>query len=485
MMITVTVKNKQTLVISAAEGSRLSVVLAQHGVLASADCGGRGVCGKCKIKLLSGNVREAKADKNGYVLACRAVLFEDVTVELLSCSSQNSELTTKPVGELKKLGAGAAVDIGTTNVVTALFDLKTGRELGRISEKNAQAGFGADVISRIGHADKNLDSLTRLIRAEIGSQIERLEKSANVEVSEAVVSGNTVMLHLFAGVSPTSIGVYPYRATFLESRSFCGGELGVPVKKITLMPSVSAYIGGDVIAGLLTVEWTDDYSLFIDLGTNGEMVLFKNGKAIAASTAAGPAFEGACIECGSSAEMGAISAVYEKDGKVVCSTVGGGMPKSICGAGLIDAVALLLKRKTIDKTGAFLKGDKYYLSDDVYISQTDIRQFQLAKSAVCSGIQALLSHENISASNVKRLYLAGGVGFYLDKKNAKTVGLLPYGLERVSDAIGNASLAGARLVLLDDVYLKKATEMAEICTTAELADSTIFNNVFINNLNFN
>jgi uncharacterized 2Fe-2S/4Fe-4S cluster protein (DUF4445 family) len=287
--------------------------------------------------------------------------------------------------------------------------------------------------------------------------IQLLAKGAEIE--ELCVSANTTMLHLFLGVDPQTIGVYPFVPVFTNERIISGKVLNLPVKTVRLLPSASAYIGSDITAGVLACAMygNDKTELFVDVGTNGEIVLSHKGKLYATSTAAGPALEGACIECGIGGVLGAIDKVFLEKDELYFTTIGGEKPKGICGSGLIDLLAILKNEKLIDENGTWdeetqspllnkLCDDKFYLTESIYLSQKDIRQFQLAKSAILSGIETLLEEKAVNLMTksprtvTKEMISAEALRIMHDKKITNMFvleGTKPIGVIHIHDLLNN------------------------------------------------
>lgn len=494
-MYTITLHGENR-ILTAKHGEPLVDVLRKNGVFFSAPCGGKGTCGKCKVKLLQGAFDGVEADENGDVLACRARVQENVTVSLSigAGTGLNDFLAQQVPGE--KDGLGVALDIGTTTLALCLVDLKTGEILKKTSALNPQAVYGADVLTRIQACnDGKLKQLQTCILDKTRELITAL--AFGEEIKELVVSANTTMLHIFLGVSPKTIGVSPFTPVFTKMQSLRGSRLNLPVETVYVLPSVSGYIGSDISAGVLScgVYGQKGTSLFLDIGTNGEIVLAHNGKLYSASTSAGPAFEGACIECGTGGVNGAVDKVYTNGVELCTHTLGNERAQGVCGSGLVDVVALMLRENLIDETGALnedsesifsarLVGDRFYLSDSVYVSQKDIRQVQLAKSAISAGLETLLAEVGITADKVDKTYLAGGMSYYMNVENATKIGLIPAKLHKSVQIVGNTALAGARLCLLQERYKVEIQSIAERMQTVELADSKTFQERYIANMYF-
>ena len=462
-------------VLNAEEGSVLADVLSSGGYTVPAACGRRGTCGKCAVKLISGSFGNEEP-KNGMIRSCKAV----VTCDAVICADfQKGEGLTDFTSEAitKKNACGIAVDIGTTTVAASLLK-KDGTVVSR-SCLNPQSTYGADVISRIeACAGGALPELTRLIRDCVKELVSELNKENEAE--ELVVSGNTTMLHLFCGISPESMGVSPFTPQFTDVQHLDGTEFGV--KKVTILPTVSAFIGSDIVAGIyaLGLHKTGKRVFLADLGTNGELVLSDKGKLFCTSTAVGPALEGACIECGVGGIKGAVDKVFIEDGQIRYTTIGNAEPAGICGAGITDAMALLISENMVDE-GGYLEND-LRICENVYISQKDVRQFQLAKSAVYSGIETLNEVVGIGTNEIDSFLISGGLGYYIDPESAFTSGLLP----RVNDikAVGNTSLQGALMCIGDDEAVEEMRRISKSCTLVDLGGNPKFSERFMNNMFF-
>jgi len=483
------------IICSAGDGETILLACARAGVILSAPCGGRGHCGKCKVRLLEGKVKGVTADTgapdaDGYVLACSTVPASDITI---ACNGNGeiSGVETSPAGNRNcPARAGAAIDIGTTTVSAKLIDLDSHLVLGTVSELNDQRIFGADVMSRISAArNGRMDELFTLINRQTG-RILRLfmERHGIPQIERAVINGNTVMLHLFLNVDPSGMGELPFTPVFLEEKKIKGKDLSLPVEKITVLPSVSAFVGGDITAGLAVLDILNipSPSLLVDIGTNGEMALTNKGTVYCCSTAAGPAFEGAEISCGVGGIKGAISTV-ETDGgsSVSIITIGNADPIGICGSGLIDAVALMLKRGIIDETGFMTGSEKYfYLAPGISINGRDIRQFQLAKSAILTGIRILCTRAGLAAADIKNVFIAGSLGFFINKQNAVNAGLFPKEFLGKLSVCGNLSLQGAEEGLHNENFINKCKDIINRCKVIELAKDPSFMDEFTDNLLF-
>jgi uncharacterized 2Fe-2S/4Fe-4S cluster protein (DUF4445 family) len=390
---------------------------------------------------------------------------------------------------------GVAVDIGTTTVSARLIDLETSSALDTVSELNDQRAFGADVMSRIGAARAGR---TGELFTAINRQTERIlntfQKRWGIsKIQKLIVSGNTVMLHLFLNVDPSGMGELPFTPVFLEERELPGKALSLSAETVTVLPSIAAFIGGDITAGLTVLDIANipGPSLLIDIGTNGEMALCSGGTIFCCSTAAGPAFEGAEISCGVGGIRGAISKVElaadadAEAGAVSISTIGNAPPLGVCGSGLIDAVALMLKQGIIDETGFMASPEKnFYLTPGVSINAGDIRQFQLGKSAIFSGIKILCKNAGLCAADIKNVFIAGGFGFFINKQNAVSAGIFPREFLGAISVCGNLSLQGAEERLTAKDFTERCKEIISRCSVVDLAADPSFMDEFAENMLF-
>ena len=478
------------------KGVSLHNALANAGCLILSPCGGKGICKKCKVKLVSGSVDDTVADKDGYIFSCKAKLKEDITLEIPNNIGQGLDVVLKPKTIEENNGYGVAIDIGTTTIAACIVDLHNGNVLNRVSCLNPQHIYGADVLSRIQSSnDGNLSNLQNLVLIKLRELIRIL--SCDNDIEAIYISANTTMLHLLLGVNPQSIGVYPFTPVFTDEKVIDGTILGLPAPKIYILPSVSAYIGADIVSGVVACDMLDHNKseMLCDIGTNGEMVLLHQGKMCAVSTAAGPAFEGANIECGMLAIAGAISKVRFVNQELIYETIDNTSPIGICGSGLIDLLAILLREGIIDESGSFdetnhsvliemLKEDRFYITDDIYLSQKDIRQIQLAKSAIRAGIDTLLEEMALTYNDLSTFYISGGLAYYMNLYNAATIGLIPYEIIDMVKLVGNSSLSGALMCLLDKTCFDRAILLAKKITVRELSFSSRFQDLFVENMMF-
>ena len=430
-------------------------------------CGGKGSCGKCRVRV---NKKEE--------LACRYKVENEIEVETEKNSGIFSLSGCDESGNLTE-NLCFALDIGTTTLALALVSLDEKRVVKVTSSVNPQRAFGADVISRIDHCAKNgIKKLQSVLIAEINKMI----KGFGVKAEALYLSGNLTMLHTFFGVDCSSMGFFPYTPAFTESKREKAQVLGIEgVEEVISLPSVSAFVGADVVAGLYSIPMPEDgkFDLLVDLGTNAEIVLFSRDGGIAASAAAGPCFEGANISCGMSATDGAICSFELNYGHISYKTVGDAEPRGICGTGLIDIVHELLKNSVIDETGYM--DEDYRLCKGIILSRDDVRQYQLAKSAIYSAILTLMKALGVGFDDISRAYVSGGFSAMINVNSAVGTGLLPKELKHKTVALNNSSLQGT---------VKFSCEGADVSGLArrikyiDLSENAFFAERFVDNMNF-
>ena len=443
-------------------GTPLIDVLHEFGI--EFPCGGKGTCGSCKIKLLSGEiaidpVQQQKLDKlkldNNWRLACYCKAETDITLEISQFETiilaDNSNFAFQP-----KQGFGVAIDLGTTTIVAQLVNLENGHVLDSVSEVNPQAKFGGDLISRIQSClDGKQKELQKLVRQRTGKMISLMLQKHPMKVAQVALVGNTVMHHIFSGLPVNSLSYYPFHSPHLGTQKFTPTELdwALPEKtEISFYPSIGSFVGSDILAGIAATRMAESekYSLLIDLGTNGEIVVGNRDKIICASTAAGPAFEGAKISQGMRATTGAISSVGVENNDITIHVIGNVQAKGICGSGLIDVMAVLLNRGQIGMFGEIENGDdSVQLTEKVSVTQQDIREFQLAKAAIATGVQVLLNQFQISYAEIEHVYIAGGFGNFLNIDNVIRTGLIECEAEKIIK-FGNTALIGAKMFLFEN-----------------------------------
>lgn len=476
-------------VMQIARGALLSSVLS-----VDAPCGGHGRCGKCRViargalSPASDTERRLLSEEDlarGVRLACLTYAEGDCEVtreeshaaKILS-DGESAPITLSPVFARY----GVAIDIGTTTLAARLYD-RSGASRAERTRLNPQSRWGADVISRIEASLRGEgDALARAVREALDLTVAELAADAGIserEIDRAVITGNTAMLHLLTETSVEPLSRAPFEAGRLFGETLSAAELGLaslsPDTKVYLPPCISAFVGADMACALLAsgICRKETASLLVDIGTNGEMALSVGDHLRVCSTAAGPAFEGVGISMGMRGADGAIDSVRLVNGSLFAHVIGGGSPIGICGSGLIDAIACLLDSEELDETG-YLEDEEATVALPVVLTQADIRAVQLAKSAICAGLESLLVAESREADDVSRFYVAGGFGSYLDMKSAERIGLVPQGFAQKTTVMGNAALAGASMLLLDSSCTRECKEIASRAETLELATNPVF-----------
>lgn len=486
-------------------GSSLSDLLVKFNL--QMPCGGRGVCGNCRVRLLKGTIAKTQLHKDTLVrknldeswyLACMSRVENDITVELPSNDMLiETEMHASPHDENAcDVELGIAVDLGSTTIVTQLVEISTGRVIGSSEGINPQTAHGADIISRIAFAIEspaNADRLTEITRKCIGSHITRLSEHVpdGSEVTAVTIAGNTAMHHFFAGLDAAPLSHAPFCSPTNGAYSYSPSQLlwnMLPAKcRIELLPNISHFIGSDILCGIQAcgIAGSDEWQMLIDLGTNGEIALGYRDKILCTSTAAGPAFEGLNIACGMRASAGAVYALEYNESGYKLLTVGGDKPRGFCGSGLIEAIEYLLSSDIIDFTGAFTDADSdlFRFTPDVFISVQDIREFQLAKAALCAGVELLLKEAGINASDIRNVYLTGGLGYHINLDKMQRLGLFKDLAINQFQKITNSAASGAR-------YNLKQANRAEIpsilsrITFCALESNTSFQEIFCREMFF-
>lgn len=485
-------------VLSVERGAPLQDVLFAQGV--EFPCGGRGRCKGCRVKVLAGDLsvtpemeRLLRADElsQGWRLACRGSAEGDLKLELAqweaSILSDESSFAFTPQD-----GLGVAVDVGSTTLVAQLLDLRTGDVLGVRTALNPQARHGADIMSRIEFALAGGEAVLRdLIRSEIGGMVIEVLASSRrpaAELCMVILVGNTVMHHLFCGVTVAPLANFPFESTDDGLKVYSAPQLGWALSEsvnVRFLPCLGSFVGSDILAGILAtrLHTSDDLVALVDLGTNGEMVVGHRGRLLCASTAAGPAFEGARIAMGMRAATGAISQVTLRNGHLECSVLGHVAPRGLCGSGLVDAVAAGLDTGWIRANGHFAQGDRLLLAEPVTLTQADVRELQLAKGAIAAGLRLLARQFEARAEDITRLHLAGAFGNYISRASARRIGLLPFGPEKVTPA-GNTALLGAKMALFhpedDSAFIALRAQIRHVSLSAD----PIFEEAFVEEMHF-
>ncbi len=398
-----------------------------------------------------------------------------------------------------------AFDIGTTTVVGYLMNAENGTVCAIESMMNPQAQYGADVIMRANYAlEHGVEALSSCIQTAIDELLHKLAKKKKIqpeEIYQVSIVGNTCMHHLFLGISPGSLVHAPYNPAFSERLTLKAKEYGLhihPQAQLLMLPDIAGYVGADTCGCLLALrqDLKDEISLMIDIGTNGEMVLGNKEKMATCSTAAGPAFEGAKIECGMRGAAGAVDHVAYEDGSWTYTTVDHQPAIGLCGSGLIDLVAQLYKAGLIDEMGHLESGqendsifvlvppEKAGNEKGVYLTQKDVREVQLAKAAIAAGIQLLMKELGITEKEIQKIYIAGAFGNYMNPASACAIGLLPPELEHLVEPVGNAAGEGAKIALLNTDELEATDRLVRGIRFLELAASAEFQDTFVDELAF-
>ncbi len=453
----------------AVDGERLSDVLQKNGKTAEHLCGGNGACGKCMVSVNGKNE-----------LSCRYRVRSDISVILPEMSDIRSFTGTVNT-EKNTENMAFALDIGTSTLALALVSKDNKAVVRTVTRTNPQRAFGADVMTRIYYCCKN--SVDGIRTPLISTINEMTEEFVAGKLLPLYVAGNTTMLHIFFGVNPQGMAAAPYMPVFLDSRISDGEALGLNgIAEVMSLPSISAFVGADITSGLNYAGFPEKnrYNLLVDLGTNAEIVLYSDEKTICTSAAAGPCFEGANISCGMSAVDGAVSKFGFVDSVPHIDTVGKAEIKGICGTGLIDMIACLVSDGTIDKSG-YMENEKYILTESVYLTQRDVRQFQLAKSAVKSAIITLMRINDISFEQIDKMYISGGFSSQINLRNAGITGLLPEELLSRCTAVNNSSLLGTVKYICENNELSPYLKNAEYM---DLSSNSVFAEEFIENMNF-
>jgi len=569
------------------------------GLPIDSTCGGRGTCGKCKVRVLgdppevtTADHRQLRKDEidGGWRLSCQARIYEDIRCEVPqllrvpkaatmglgrlvildpnvrkvylelappTLEDQRSDVVrlrdaleveghdmVAPVPVLRALPTvlraadfkitavlagetlvavepgdttgecfGIAFDIGTTTLVGTLMNLRTGMAAAVHSTLNGQAPFGADVISRISHAMNGEESVRELQAAVVRTMnqvIAQLYAEAGVgahRTYEAVVVGNVTMLHLLFGIDPAPIAVMPFTPAFMEPVAVMASEVGLDIHPhgyVQTLPALGAYVGADIVAGVLATNIARDEKLrvFVDVGTNGEIVIGSSQRTLATAAPAGPAFEGSQIKCGMRATDGAIEGVQLSD-HVDLQIIGGDVKAvGICGSGLVDAVAQMLLVGILDHSGRMKSRDDlphhpladrlievdgvraFLLAEGVYLTQRDVRELQFAKGSIATGIKVLMDIMGMTTADIDEIFLGGPFGSYLNPESAKIIGRVPPVEVDKIIAVGNSAGEGAKIALLSYRERQVAFELPSRLEYVELSGRADFNDTFVEVLKF-
>ena len=499
-------------------GCRVHDYIQSQGTALAMPCGGKGMCGKCRVRVVRGRLPVTPEDKRifseaqlaqGWRLACKAVTREAVEIVVPVQEQQGfSALAAEAADEgALSLAAdhdyGLAVDIGTTTLAAALVDCTDGKILATATAVNSQRSFGADVVSRIGAAchgkGKALQKAVRRDLTRLMKQLLKDHPGTAARCRQMAIAANTTMLHLLMGWPCDGLGDWPFHPVSLGGKTYRAQEVLGPQSPladatVTLLPGMSTYVGADITAGIWQcgLASSDDVSLFVDLGTNGEMVLGNKDQRFIASAPAGPALEGGKLTWGTGSVPGAICGVRIERGRAKVRTIDHTVPVGICGTGILEAMAGLVREGLVDETGKlvepyFHKGFPLASTLDyqrITLSQQDIREIQMAKSAIRAGIESLIERSGISRQRVHQVFLAGGFGYDLDPQKAAVIGLLPADLAERTTAVGNTSLKGAIGLLTGAVTLEELQAIAAGAEEIVLGNDEAFQRLYIDYLNF-
>ncbi|MDX9882392.1 MAG: ASKHA domain-containing protein [Prolixibacteraceae bacterium] len=467
-----------------------------HGYGIEFPCGGKGTCGKCRVKITEGSIETSETHRqkleqlqlgDEWRLACFSRCSGNLTIEIEQLEqiilADETEFSFSP-----QHGFGIAVDLGTTTIVAQLVDLSTAKVMAVETALNPQAKFGADLISRIQAClDGNQPVMTGLIRKTIGGMCAKMLDGRKFQIRKVVLVGNAAMQLIFSGGNVAPLACYPFHTDDLGMKLFIPEELGwhFPVsEEIQFYPSIGSFVGSDILAGIAAtgLHKKENYTALIDLGTNGEIVLGNKNRIVCASTAAGPAFEGANISMGMRAVNGAISSLILENNEPKATVIGNVPAKGICGSGLIDAVAILRKQNLIGEFGEICSGDtSVFIAPKVLLTQKDINEFQLAKAAIAAGFTILAKSMGIGLSDISEIYIAGGFGNYINIDNLIATGMVNGTSDNIHK-MGNTALIGAKTFLFSGE--EEASLILSKTSHVNLEGDPEFQDIFIENMMF-
>jgi uncharacterized 2Fe-2S/4Fe-4S cluster protein (DUF4445 family) len=520
-------------------GLRLSVdehitfldAIRETGLHVPSQCGGKGTCGKCQI-LLHPTPKPKTQDlehlsskelENGYRLACQHTIDQNTRV-VLPFQRQDAKILSEgdsvhyrwEFDTTEENQLGVAIDLGTTTVVAYLLELSTGLQLGQVAGLNPQVVYGEDVMTRITFAVREVqgkDQLSEIVTKEIDALITQLIEPIGLDrgnIVRVAIVGNTAMHHLLLRADVKPLGVAPYEPTIRDAVNRTGEFIGlssVPTANTYLPPNIAGFVGGDTVGFILSqrLDLSDKIILGIDVGTNGEIVLSNQGELSCCSTAAGSAFEGATIQNGMRGKRGAIEyvSIDNPDNPPEISVIGNDSPQGICGSGIVDMTAEMIRAGILD-TGGRVQGTSrrviendegvlIYLitkkgesgtEKDIVFTQKDVRQVQLAKGAIHAGSTILLNESGLDVHDLDVVMLAGAFGSYIRPKSALTIGLFPQvDVDKVIQ-VGNAAGEGAKALLLSSQSRDFVEKLIPKIQYLELANHESFQPVFIESLKF-
>lgn len=503
------------------ENMTLMEALKESGIFLDAPCGGRGTCGKCLVK-----ISENSSDWIE-VKACQTKIHSDLLIDTQNNQKKHRILTSSSIRQVPFKPSFAyiphdgnyymaAFDIGTTTIAAYLLDGRSGKELCTASCLNPQAAYGADVISRANYVlEHGYKELADCIHSAADKLIGKMAESSKISREEILLLcfvGNTCMHHIFFQYPMESLVRAPYEPSQKGLIRAKASDFNLhihPEGELLFLPVIAGFVGADTMGCILSLrpDLQEELSLMLDIGTNGELVLGNKEKLVCCSTAAGPAFEGAKIHCGMRGAQGAIDHMRLDSDGFHFTVIDQDIPKGICGSGLIDTIACLRRAGLIDESGRLLNKEEAaelnpifaayitqwnhmpaFLYDpaypEVFLTQKDIREVQLAKGAIAAGILLLEKHLGIAHKDIQKVYIAGAFGNYMDPKSACDIGLLPYVLRDRVVPVGNAAGEGAKIALLNADELKKSTELMDQVDFIELAALPEFQDCFVDELEF-
>lgn len=483
------------------DGASIWEAAIRLGIRIDGPCGGQGRCGRCQVICPGHEGEEGResidaADwEAGVRLACQSLVHSDLEVLIPSpdagdvqAISSHAELGAYDLDPLGSGGLGLVADIGTTTVAVSILDLASGEELASASDYNRQIVLGEDVLSRMEYSeDSGPERLRELVLETINDLVDACDPGYGKQISAAVISANTVMAHLFLGVDPSPMR-YESLTPLVRDAKISGAESGLnilPEAEVLVMPSVAAYVGGDVTSDIVHsgMDRAEGLSLLIDVGTNGEVVLGNSDFLISASSSAGPSFEGGDICCGMRACGGAVETVELKDGKFSLGVIGGLEPRGICGSGLIDLLAALSREEWVDRRGRFTEladAEDYedtrrlQITEGIFISEDDIQSLIRTKGAIYSACRSLLLNLGMDFGDLEKVYICGGFGKHLDLEASIRIGLLPDLPRDRFEYLGNSSLAGAKMTLLSGRIRERVEDLMAKLTYLDLSSDVRF-----------
>jgi uncharacterized 2Fe-2S/4Fe-4S cluster protein (DUF4445 family) len=519
--------------ITCSENEYLLEAMIQQSIPCRSDCGGRGTCGKCKVQVMEGDLGITTQDQKlfsmeelqrGYRLSCKAYPADDIRIKMIAGDESGMEIVTESINSpaintlsSAEEGYAIAIDLGTTTLAISLVNRQDRSIVMTYTAMNPQRAYGADVISRIKASNEGKkEQLREVISNCLVAGILSVIKEAGIEasrVNKVAIAGNTTMGHLLMGYSCETLGVFPFRPINIATTEVKLKDVHIDVLKevpVVLLPGISTFVGGDIVAGLTFCEFHTIKSpcLLIDLGTNGEMALGNRERILVTSTAAGPAFEGGNITCGIGSIPGAISSISIQQKEVSIGTIGNKPPVGICGTGVVEIVSELFKAGLMDETGLLV--EEYFeegfpifreivekvseennnseqsqiARNDIFFTQKDIRELQLAKAAIRAGIEILIKNYGITQEQIDKVYLAGGFGFNLNIDKAIHIGLLPEEFRDRIIVVGNSSLAGATTYLTESDTKERIEQILSVSEEIHLSNDDDFYELYLKYMSF-